>query len=189
MKFTTGQPRLSYIVHTSHARSTPSPNQPAKRFYYKRDGDGGGPVGFCVSTVLADFEAYSKAFDMPPDFSECNFKGPAAEESSDGSDDGDGGGGGFRSKSPRRRRRSRRARSRSHCAACLNEVLERSDDDHVTAVALCDSARRKLSKKKTSNQNFDMRHRPNESTHTEVETGIRLLSSCISRIEQKIGRD
>ena len=46
-----------------------------------------------------------------------------------------------------RRRRSRWARSRSHCAACRNEVLERSDDDHVTAVALCNSARRKLFKK------------------------------------------
>ena len=30
-----------------------------------------------------------------------------------------------------------------------------------------------------------MRHRPNESAHTQVQTGIRLLSSCSSRTEQK----
>ena len=32
---------------------------------------------------------------------------------------------------------------------------------------------------------LDMRHRPNESAHTHVQTGIRLLSSCSSRTEPK----
>ena len=38
---------------------------------------------------------------------------------------------------------------------------------------------------KLAKKNVDMRHRPNESAHTQVQTGIRLLSSCPSRTEQK----
>ena len=40
-------------------------------------------------------------------------------------------------------------------------------------------------KNKKKQKNFDMRHRPNESAHTQVQTGIRLLLSCSSRTEQK----
>ena len=45
------------------------------------------------------------------------------------------------------------------------------------------NANSKKKSKSTSNPNFDMRHRPNESAHTQVQTGIRLLSLCSSRIE------
>ena len=43
----------------------------------------------------------------------------------------------------------------------------------------------KLERYLPSKKNFDMRHRPNEGAHTQVQTGIRLLSSCSSRTEQE----
>ena len=101
-----------------------------------------------------------------------------------------GGRSGARARSPTGPRRRRRAFPLAHARWPPAASASAGRWSEEAAARL--SAGRKLPRKAkanklatTSNQNFDMRHRPNESTHTEAETANRLLSSCSPRAEQE----